>query len=118
MHLYRDHAAINEGDFQKVASSNDAKIYAFVRSHGTDRVLTVLNLSDAAQTFSLQNALQGGVPQGGSYALLNEGVVVAWNGAYFYTNGLSGLGIVQLASGEKVRHDRSIADEKCERDAI
>jgi glycosidase len=54
--LYRDHPAVYEGEFRKVATSNDAAIYAFVRQRGSDKALIVVNLSASAQSVVLHDS--------------------------------------------------------------
>lgn len=46
LHLYRNNPALHQGNFTRISSSDDTKIYAFLREKGQNRVLVVLNLSD------------------------------------------------------------------------
>ncbi len=52
--LYQQHPALYEGDFIKVPSGRDDKIYACVRRKGRGRLLVVLNLSPQRQSFRLR----------------------------------------------------------------
>lgn len=54
MKLYQSQPAVFEGSFTKLVSNNDAKIYAFTRQSGRDRVVVVLNLSDQNQAITLK----------------------------------------------------------------
>ncbi len=53
LQLYQSQPAVFEGDFTKLPSDNDDKVYAFVRQRGRDRVLVVVNLSDQIQAATL-----------------------------------------------------------------
>jgi glycosidase len=48
--LRKEHKAISHGEFIKVTTNNDASIFAFLRIEGKDKVLVILNFSDATQT--------------------------------------------------------------------
>ena len=54
--LYQNNPALVNGDFTKIATDNDDKIYAFTRQSGANRVLVVVNLSETAQTVTLKSA--------------------------------------------------------------
>ena len=58
--LYGSQPALSGGDFAKIASNRDEKIYAFTRNRGQDRVLVVVNLSDEAQSATLNGASVAG----------------------------------------------------------
>ena len=58
--LYGSQPALSGGDFAKIASNRDDKIYAFTRNRGQDRVLVVVNLSDGAQSATLNGASVAG----------------------------------------------------------
>ena len=58
--LYKDHRALQCGDFVKIPSSNDAAIYAFARGRDADKIVVVLNLSDKPQSFGLQSEAMAG----------------------------------------------------------
>jgi glycosidase len=51
--LRKSHAALREGSFRRVRSSDEGRIFAFVRTQGTDRVLVVLNFGKASQQVKL-----------------------------------------------------------------
>jgi glycosidase len=52
--LRRDHKALSRGEMIRVPSSQSQDIYAFFRSAGSDKILTVLNFSFEDRTDSLQ----------------------------------------------------------------
>lgn len=56
LRLYQSQRALSEGDFVRIASDSEEKVYAFFRQHGQDRVLTVVNLSPQPQTATMRNA--------------------------------------------------------------
>ena len=56
LELYQNNSAVNSGSFAKIATDNDAKIYAFTRQNGANRVLIVVNLSEQPQTVTLKSA--------------------------------------------------------------
>ena len=60
LELYQKNPALSGGGFAKIATDNDDKIYAFTRQSGANRVLVVVNLSEAAQTVTLQSASVAG----------------------------------------------------------
>ncbi|MBV9849137.1 MAG: alpha-glucosidase C-terminal domain-containing protein [Armatimonadetes bacterium] len=60
LNAYRQHPALQEGEFVKVPSGHDEAVYAFVRRRGRDQALVVLNLSARPQQATLQSdALPG-----------------------------------------------------------
>jgi 1,4-alpha-glucan branching enzyme len=60
LNLYQSQPALSQGRFSKIVSNNDAKIYAFTRQRGQNRVLVVVNLSDQAQTATLKGTSLAG----------------------------------------------------------
>lgn len=52
--LHREHAALQQGELVTLASSDS--YYAFLRSHGSDRLLVVFNASSASQEIVLERA--------------------------------------------------------------
>jgi cyclomaltodextrinase len=60
LNLYKDSRALYAGEFAKVKSTSDDKVYAYVRCAAGDKVLVVLNLSDAPQEVTLRSALTAG----------------------------------------------------------
>lgn len=60
MQLYRDKAVLADGSFTRLPSDRDDKVYAFVRQHGRDRVLVLVNLSDRPQSITIKNASLAG----------------------------------------------------------
>jgi len=57
LNLRLNNSALAAGaDFKKLSTSNDAAIYAFERSSGTNKVLVVLNLGKNAQEFTWKTA--------------------------------------------------------------
>ncbi len=57
LHLREAHAALAaNASFKKVHTSNDAVVYAFERVSGNDKILVIVNLSNAAQNFSITDA--------------------------------------------------------------
>jgi glycosidase len=56
LELHRSNVALWEGNFSKIASDHDDKIYAFLRQKDNERVLVVLNLSDQEQKTTLDNS--------------------------------------------------------------
>jgi ferric-dicitrate binding protein FerR (iron transport regulator) len=58
--VHRDNPALNEGDFARVRTEPDDAVYAFVRSKGDNRVMTVLNLSPRPQAVRLRSAHMAG----------------------------------------------------------
>jgi len=55
LNLYQKSRALFAGEFIKVESSQDYKIYAYLRRHGDEKVLIVLNLSDKTQRVTLHS---------------------------------------------------------------
>jgi glycosidase len=51
--LRKSHAALREGSIRRVRSSDEGRIFAFVRTQGTDRVLVVLNFGKTSQQVKL-----------------------------------------------------------------
>ena len=60
LELYQSQPAVFEGIFTKLASNRDDTIYAFVRQHGAERVLVVVNLSEQVQAATLRGASLAG----------------------------------------------------------
>ncbi|HYJ65919.1 MAG TPA: alpha-amylase family glycosyl hydrolase, partial [Parafilimonas sp.] len=57
LHLREAHVALAaNASFKKVHTSNNAAIYAFERMSGNDKILVIVNLSNAAQNFSITDA--------------------------------------------------------------
>ncbi len=57
LHLREEHAALAaNASFKKIQTSNDDAIYAFERMNGDDKIIVIVNLSNAAQNFSIENA--------------------------------------------------------------
>lgn len=54
LNLYRKSPALYSGEFVKVKSSQDEKVYAYVRRSGSEKVFVVLNLSGEPQAVTLQ----------------------------------------------------------------
>jgi len=68
LNLYQRSPALYAGEFVKVTSTHDDKVYAYLRRAADDKVLVVLNLSDAPQEVTLRSA-----PMAGKYKeLFNE----------------------------------------------
>jgi cyclomaltodextrinase len=44
-HLRREHSALREGDYRRVACSDSNRVFAFARKSGNDEVLSVINFS-------------------------------------------------------------------------
>ena len=42
--------------FKKIHTSNDDAVYAFERMSGNDKIIVIVNLSNAAQNFSIKDA--------------------------------------------------------------
>ncbi len=60
--LYRTNDALLTGDFQRIASPGmPSEIYAFTRTQGASGVLTLVNVSDQTQEFSLPSLADGGM---------------------------------------------------------
>jgi len=55
LNLYEKSRALFAGEFIKVKSSQDDNIYAYLRRHGDEKVLIVLNLSDKTQRVTLHS---------------------------------------------------------------
>ena len=53
--MYQRNPALYEGSFSKIESTNDDKIYAFLRQKKENSVLVILNLSDQAQSLALKS---------------------------------------------------------------
>jgi Maltogenic Amylase, C-terminal domain len=53
LRLYRESEALSRGQYTELQTTNTAAVFAFARRHGTDTVLTIVNLSAARQTASL-----------------------------------------------------------------
>lgn len=47
IHLRRRHLCLRRGDMMKVATNAELDVYAFLRKHGEEQVLVVLNFSDS-----------------------------------------------------------------------
>jgi glycosidase len=60
LNLYQRSPALYAGEFVKVTSTRDDKVYAYLRRAADDKVLVVLNLSDAPQEVTLRSALTAG----------------------------------------------------------
>lgn len=62
----REHPALWNGsyggDFKRIATSNDAEIYAYSRTKGDSQVITVLNFSADPQQIKFQEAISGEYP--------------------------------------------------------
>jgi glycosidase len=58
--LYQKNAALHEGEFTKVKSNRDDKVYAYLRRSGDEKALVILNLSDEPQKVALDSNLIGG----------------------------------------------------------
>lgn len=56
----QNNSALAGGEFAKIVTDNDAKIYAFTRQSGKNRVLVVVNLSEQPQMVTLQSASVAG----------------------------------------------------------
>jgi glycosidase len=67
-HLRREHKALARGAWTRVPTSHDDKVFAFLRTEGTDRALCVLNFS--LDTVSTTLALPSGV--GGKAIILRD----------------------------------------------
>ena len=50
------------GDFKRIATANDADIYAYSRTKGDNQVITVLNFSDQPQQVKFAEAVSGEYP--------------------------------------------------------
>ena len=61
--LRKEHKAISHGEFIKVPTSNDVSIFAFLRIEGKDKVLVILNFSDATQTPEIQLSLNKSISE-------------------------------------------------------
>ncbi len=63
--LYRNQPALAAGDFARIPSNHDDKIYVFTRTRGANRVFVAVNLSESAQTVKLgANTLAGNYRDG------------------------------------------------------
>jgi len=58
--LYQKSAALHEGEFAKVRSSRDDKVYAYLRRSGGEKALVILNLSNEPQKVALDSNLMPG----------------------------------------------------------
>lgn len=58
--FYQRQPALYEGEFIKLPSDHDDKVYAFARRKGAEQVLVVLNLSPEAQACSIATPAFGG----------------------------------------------------------
>jgi glycosidase len=58
LNLYQKNAALYAGEFVKIKSTRDDKVYAYLRRSNDQKVLVILNLSNEPQqvTLDLQNA--------------------------------------------------------------
>lgn len=54
LHLRRNNPALaSNANYQRIKTGNDANVFAFMRSSGKNKVLVILNLSSATQSFSM-----------------------------------------------------------------
>ncbi len=58
-HLYQKSPAIYAGEFTKVKSSRDDKVYAYIRRSGDEKVFVILNLSAEPQDVTLEAEVIG-----------------------------------------------------------
>lgn len=56
LQLHRSQPALSSGRFAKIATNDDAKIYAFTRTRENNRVVVIVNLGDKAQTVKWKDA--------------------------------------------------------------
>jgi alpha-amylase len=64
LNLRKDNAALAANSaYIKIKSSNDAAIFSFLRTSGDQKVLVIVNLSGAPQSFTLQDASIAGNPK-------------------------------------------------------
>ena len=57
LHLRKAHAALAaNASFKKINTSNNEAVYAFERMSGDDKIVVIVNLTNAAQNFSIKDA--------------------------------------------------------------
>lgn len=57
LHLREKNSALAaNASFKKIETNDDSNIYAFIRQHGSDKVLVIVNLSNAVQDFKIEDA--------------------------------------------------------------
>ena len=79
LNFYQAHPALQSGEFSKIETSNDDDVFAFTRGQGTDRVLTVVNLSDREQKVTLKGGVIAGSylsPFGGAALPFSDGTTL------------------------------------------
>ncbi|MBC7805002.1 MAG: alpha-glucosidase C-terminal domain-containing protein, partial [Akkermansiaceae bacterium] len=60
LQLYQSQPAISGGNFTRLSSECDNKVYAFSRQHGGNRALVAVNLSNQVQTATLRDSFPPG----------------------------------------------------------
>lgn len=80
LHLYQSHLALSEGSFSRIASDNEQKVYTFVRQHGRERVLSIVNLSDQPQAVTVRDTSLAGKYRDWFHTKdIQFGAVSSWN---------------------------------------
>ena len=69
--LRKSHPALGEGSIRRIRSSEGDRVFAFLRTQGTDRVLVVLNFGKTSQQVDLD--MQGSGLAGTLRDLMNNG---------------------------------------------
>lgn len=59
--LYRNHAALLQGDYQRLTLPGHPELYAFARSTDATRVIVIINCSGQTQRFAAESEWFGGV---------------------------------------------------------